>query len=342
LLVLPDEEPILIRVPNAKRKQVLEKAQLFYDEVSQLGENYLEPASELYQWLVKPLEDEIAKRQLDKVDNLLYIMPEGLRLVPVAALYDKENKQYVAQKYSTGFSPSLSLVDTRYRSIKDSPVLAFGASTFQSDQNQTNLPAVNIEVAEIAGTIRQGTFVLDSKFTLKNLQENRQNNPYPIIHLATHADFQPGDYDNSYIQLYDQKLTLDKLRTLGLDKPTVELLVISACRSAFGDREAELGFGGLAAQIGVKSVMASLWYVGDTGTLALMTEFYRDLSETPIKAEALRQAQVDTIEGRVKKVNGQIINTRGTLNLPEESAEMAEDLTHPFYWAPFVLIGNPW
>jgi CHAT domain-containing protein len=73
-----------------------------------------------------------------------------------------------------------------------------------------------------------------------------------------------------------------------------------------------------------------------------MTEFYRDLSETPIKAEALRQAQVDVIEGRVKKVGGQIINTRGNLILPEESAETEEDLTHPFYWAPFVLIGNPW
>jgi CHAT domain-containing protein len=160
--------------------------------------------------------------------------------------------------------------------------------------------------------------------------------------LATHADFQPGELSKSYIQLYNQKIGLNELRELGLNKPTVDLLVISACRSAYGDKDAELGFAGLAVQAGVKSAIASLWYVGDTGTLALMSDFYRQLETAPIKAEALRLAQVDMIEGRLKKQGDEIISTRGAVPLPEEATTAQEDLTHPFYWAAFTMIGSPW
>jgi CHAT domain-containing protein len=77
------------------------------------------------------------------------------------------------------------------------------------------------------------------------------------------------------------------MRQLRWNNPPVELLVLSACKTAIGDQQAELGFAGLAVQANVKSALASLWTVSDTGTLALMTEFYRDLKTAPIKAEAL-------------------------------------------------------
>ena len=339
LLVTEGGESIRVSVPGATRKRVLQVAEQLYKEVSNLGSDYLAPAQQMYQWLIAPIETEL---QAQKIDSLLFIMPVGLRLVPIAALHDRETNQYVAQKYNTGFAPSLSLTATSYRSIKDSPVLALGASVFSPDQNQPELPAVKIEVPLIASEIRDGKFFLDEEFIWSNLQGSRQANPYPIIHLATHADFEAGDLSQSYIQLYDEKLKLNRLRELNLNDPTVELLVISACRSAYGDEEAELGFGGLAVQTGVKTVLASLWYVGDAGTLALMAEFYHQLGTAPIKASALRLAQVAMIEGRVQKEEGELVSFRGSLPLPEESVLGEEDLSHPFYWAAFTMLGSPW
>ena len=337
LAITAEGEPIRVRVPEATREVVLPAAEKLYQQVAELGDDYLDPAQQLYGWLIAPLEDELRARG---IENYVFIMPDGLRLVPLAALHD--GKQYVAQKYSTGFAPSLNLIDYRYRDIKESPVLAFGASEFEDDENQTSLPAVQIEVPLIAQDIRQGKFVLDQEFTLQNLIANREDNPYPIIHLATHADFQPGELSQSYIQLYNEKIGLNELRELGLNQPIVDLLVISACRSAYGDSNSELGFAGLAVQAGVKTAIASLWYVGDTGTLGLMSEFYRQLSTAPIKAEALRSAQVAMIEGKLKKQGNEIISTRGTVPLPAEAGTGEEDLTHPFYWAAFTMIGSPW
>ncbi|NJM87116.1 MAG: CHAT domain-containing protein [Hydrococcus sp. RU_2_2] len=337
LAITAEGEPIRVRIPEANRELVLQTANRFYNRVSNLQDNYLEPSQQLYRWLLAPLEAELQARG---IQNYLFIMPDGLRLLPLAALHD--GKQYVAQKYSTGYAPSLNLIDYRYRNIKESPVLAFGASQFETNQNQSNLPAVEIEVPLIARDIRKGTYVLDKEFTLQNLVENRNDNPYPIIHLATHADFQPGELSKSYIQLYDRKIGLNELRELGLSNPTVDLLVISACRSAYGDRNAELGFAGLAVQAGVKTAIASLWYVGDTGTLGLMSEFYRQLTTAPIKAEALRSAQVAMIEGQLKKQGNEIVGTRGTVPLPAGDTVADEDLTHPFYWSAFTTIGSPW
>ncbi|NJO46515.1 MAG: CHAT domain-containing protein [Oscillatoriales cyanobacterium RM2_1_1] len=110
-----------------------------------------------------------------------------------------------------------------------------------------------------------------------------------------------------------------------------------------GDRQAELGFAGLAVQAGVKSAIASLWYVSDQGTLGLMSEFYTDLRTAPIKAAALRQAQMDMIQGVVRIESGQLVTRRGAVPLPPELADIGtQSLAHPYYWAGFTLIGSPW
>lgn len=164
-------------------------------------------------------------------------------------------------------------------------------------------------------------------------------------HLATHSEFQPGALSHSYIQLWQTKLQLNQLRQLGWNQPPVELLVLSSCRTALGNDEAELGFACFAVQAGVKSALASLWYVSDEGTLGLMTECYRQLRSAPIKAEALRQAQIAMLKGDVQIVQGQLRNTRGgAIQLPIALADRADDhrLSRPYYWAAFTLIGSPW
>ena len=120
-------------------------------------------------------------------------------------------------------------------------------------------------------------------------------------------------------------------------------MVLSACTTAVGDEKAELGFAGLAVQAGVKSALASLWYVSDTGTLALMSEFYQQLKTTSTKAQALQQTQIQMLKGNIRLQRGELLSSRGELTLPPEiAAQENYNLSHPYYWAAFTLIGSPW
>jgi CHAT domain-containing protein len=126
------------------------------------------------------------------------------------------------------------------------------------------------------------------------------------------------------------------------ENPPIELLVLSACRTAVGSPEAELGFAGLAVQAGVKSALASLWYVSDAGTLGLMSQFYENLSQNPIKSQALRQTQIAMLKGELRIENGRLRLSNGeTLPLtPELAAAGNVDLSHPYFWSAFMMIGN--
>jgi CHAT domain-containing protein len=236
--------------------------------------------------------------------------------------------------------PSLSLTDTRYVDVRNLEVLAMGASEF-TDQNP--LPAVPVELATIADKLWQGESFLNSTFTPQRLKTVRNRTPFGILHLATHGEFKSGKPENSYIQFWDTRLSLNQIRELGLSNPPVELMVLSACRTALGDKEAELGFTGLAVQAGVKSALGSLWYVSDEATLGLMTTFYSQLKEVPIKAEALRQAQLAMIRGEVRVENGQLVTPNQIIPLPPKLADLPDrELTHPYYWSAFTLVGSPW
>ncbi|HEY9653571.1 MAG TPA: CHAT domain-containing protein, partial [Coleofasciculaceae cyanobacterium] len=202
---------------------------------------------------------------------------------------------------------------------------------------------VPIELSTITQQLWKGKFFLNAAFTLENLKDQRRQQEFGIIHLATHAEFNPGDPSNSYIQLWNRKLRLDELQELQLSEPPVELLVLSACRTALGNEDAELGFAGSALQAGVDSTLATLWYVSDRGTLALMTDFYRQLSQIPIKSEALQQAQIALIRGNVRIENNRLYYSGKSITLPPEwSKDEVLNLSHPYYWAGFTLVGNLW
>lgn len=337
LVVLPKVPPIRKRVPGITRAQVLKTAQEFRSEVTNLRKprGYRASAEKLYQWLVAPLEADL---QAKEIKNLVFLMDSGLRSLPVAALHD--GRGFLIERYSVGLMPSLALTDTRYQDIRNTKVLAMGATKFTE---QEPLPAVPLELSVITQQLWSGKFFLNEQFTLANLKAQRQQEPFGIVHLATHGEFKPGKPSNSYIQLWNSQLRLDQIRQLGLNNPPADLLVLSACRTALGDEEAELGFAGLAVQAGVKSALASLWYVSDEGTLGLMTEFYGQLAKVPIKAEALQQAQVAMLRGQVKLQGGQLLTTRKEFSLTPELAQLGnKNLSHPYYWAAFTMIGNPW
>ena len=209
--------------------------------------DYLQSSQELYRVLIEPIEAEL---EANDIDILVFSMDSGLRLLPVAALHDGE--QFLVEKYAMATVPSFGLTDTRYVNLKESQILAMGASEF-TEQNA--LPTMPLELETILRNPRQGESFLNEQFTISNFKaQNSRETPFPIIHLGTHAEFKAGDLSDSYIQFYDDKLRIPELQDISTelgwnsDATPVELLVLSACQTAMGDEEAELGFAGLAVQ----------------------------------------------------------------------------------------------
>ncbi|MFB2938300.1 CHAT domain-containing protein [Aerosakkonemataceae cyanobacterium BLCC-F154] len=339
-LITPEGKPVRLPVENVTKSEVLNLARQLQMEVTDGTKlettSYLPPAQALYKLLIAPIE---GKLQEQGIKNLIFIPDAGLRSLPLAALHDGNG--FIVERYSVSLMPSFSLTNPRFYNLKNSTVLAMGASIFKE---QIPLPAVPVELSTIARQLWSGNISLNEAFTVNNLTTQRNAGNFEIVHLATHAEFRPGTPSNSYIQFWDEKLGLDQVRNVKWNEPPVQLLVLSACRTALGDRQVELGFAGIAIQAGVQSALASLWYVSDQGTLALMTEFYEQLKTAPIRAEALRRAQVAMIKGEVIVNKDELEGIGETgITLPPELRQSGKvNFSHPYYWSGFTLIGNPW
>ncbi|MEA5468828.1 CHAT domain-containing protein [Spirulina sp. 06S082] len=337
LVITPSNPPIHRHLPEVTREKAIAVAENFRRTVTNVRRPnaYLDPAQQMYRWLVGSVVEELEERG---VDSLSFVMDRGLRTIPVAALHNGDN--FIIDRYSVGMMPSFFLTAPEYRDIKNRQVLAMGADRFVE---YAPLPAVPTELELISNKIWQGEFYLNEGFTTDNLKKARSQKSFGIVHLATHGEFKSGKAENSYIQFWDEKLPLTRFRELGLNDAQIELLVLSACRTAFGDSDAELGFAGLAIATGVKTAIGSLWYVNDEGTLALMTGFYSQLDSAAIKVEALRQAQLSLLSGETRFENGQLIFPEGSFDLPSELLAKGDRVfNHPYFWSAFTTIGSPW
>ncbi|MEL7035136.1 MAG: CHAT domain-containing protein [Cyanobacteria bacterium J06592_8] len=340
MLVLPNGKTIVKSIPDINLRQLNRLAREFYGEINDPQTTAWPAARKLYDLFISPLELDLKEAG---IDTLLFCLDEELRSLPLAALHD--GKQFLIEKYNFSLIPSLNLTNVSYQGLQDAEVLAMGMSEFE---DQPALPGVPTEVKTITQEIWQGEALLNQDFTLENLQKKRNQKSFEIIHLATHANF--NSQQDSYIQFWDDKLSLDQLRELQWYKqPQVELLVLSACRTALGNNqeaETEMGFAGLAYRAGVKSALASLWRVSDLGTLGLMVEFYEQLKSSPIKAEALRKAQLALLRGEVRMEGDSLQQTLRSTSLPTPltltQSTSTQDFSHPYYWAGFTMIGSPW
>jgi CHAT domain-containing protein len=325
--------PKLDQVSKTFRREVSDPANLG-------SKNYLQSSQQLYNWIIRPLDADL---KVKGVDTLIFVMDEGLRAIPVAALHD--GSQFLVEEYNLSIIPSFSLTDTRYQSIRGTEMLGMGIT--ESVEGLSALPSVGVELPTLTQKVWQGQSFLNETATLDQLTQLSQQKQFDIIHLATHAEFNSGNFNRSFIQLWDQKVGFADLRQVAdgakwAETPTIELLVLSACSTALGSKDAELGFTGLALQTGIKSVLGSLWYVSDEGTLALMGEFYDQLNKAPIKSAALREAQLSMLNGEtvledniVKFANGLAVSLPNTTGVLRNN-----DYRHPYYWSSFTLVGN--
>ena len=342
VLITPSGEPIVRDLYDVPEDVLSQAVDDFHLEMHG-GKSGMFAAQRLHSWLIEPFEADYLEKE--GIDTILFCLGNGLRSLPIAALFDGES--FLLEKYSSTRIPAFNLIQTEYSPINQKQVLAMGASEFQE---LSPLPAVSAELDNVLSAWEtaqpshpKSHAFLNESFTLANLKQQLDTESPDIVHLATHAIFKPGSPDSSYIQLWNEPLKLNHIRDVNWQNPSVELLVLSACRTAIGDDEAELGFAGMTLQSGAKSALASIWNVSDAGTLALMSEFYQQMANASTKAEALRQAQLKMLRGEVKVADRKLQLSRGEVQLPPElNLEEASDLSSPYYWAAFTMVGSPW
>ncbi|VEP15973.1 conserved hypothetical protein [Hyella patelloides LEGE 07179] len=302
---------------NSQEEQIIKKS-----EQDALQEDLLPLAQEIYNWLIQPAE---ATLEANNVETLVFVLDGPLRSIPMALLHDGE--QYLIEKdYNVALTSGLQLTNPQPLQQQDIRVLAAGTTSDFPEYDFPPIPQVETELNEIKAVFADSDILLDEAFTKESLQQKLAATDYPVVHLATHGQF-GSTSEQTFIlsgsptegeRLINVKQLDQLLRTRNFRRSPIELLVLSACNTAEGDNQAILGLAGVAVRAGAQSTIATLWGANDDATAELMGYFYRNLSENVdiSKAKALRQAQLDLL---------QIENS---------------PYSHPYYWAPFVLVGN--
>lgn len=273
----------------------------------------LPPAQKVYDWLIRPIEAEL---ETSNIKTLVFVLDGFLRSLPMSVLHDGE--KFIIEKYNIALTPSLQLFESR--NLPPQQLKALTGGLTQPRQGFSALPAVETEIARISKLIKNQT-LLNEQFTRPQVQNKIESAPFSVIHLATHGQFS-SKAEDTFLLTWKNRINVKDLGKW-LKNPSsnlrnrqpIELLVLSACQTAKGDNRAALGLAGVAVRSGARSTLATLWSVQDKSTADLVTEFYRVLTQDGInKAQALRQAQLSLLKN--------------------------PKYQHPYYWSPFVLVGN--
>ncbi len=330
------------------------------------GSPFEGPGSEVFRWLVRPV---VPLLDAGGITTLVYVPDGVLRLLPLAALWDGE--RFLVERYSVVTVPGLTLLDpaplvrgrmvslmagmsepgpviydlprnfwhalrfasarkpnrgvrgitveTAHLASPETPV--DGSSGAPEDMEQFKralaLPGVEKEIERLSRQL-PGTVLFNEAFQREHFSMELQGHDYRVVHIASHGFF-GGAPEQNFIMTYDKRLDMDALGALIRPKQLaarpVELITLSACQTAEGDDRSPLGISGVVLKSGARSALGSLWPVSDDAAQELLPGFYGHLeAERATKAEALRQAQMDLMK--------------------------QDRFRHPFYWSPFILVGN--
>jgi CHAT domain-containing protein/tetratricopeptide (TPR) repeat protein len=312
-------------------------------------------AQDLYNVLIAPIEKDLQGAQ---ARTLVWSLDDVLRYVPLAALYD--GKQYLVERYR-----SVVITTASVGNLKDQPQVgrwrgvAMGVS-----KDYDGLGELKAVPDELDSVVRSdttpgshgpvlGTILLDDSFTERGMETALDEHP-PLVHIASHYVFHVGDDTKSYLLLGGKDtggqgfhLTLAGLRDdQRMDFQGIELLTLSGCQTAVGSnasdgREID-GLGITAQRKGAKAVVATLWEVDDASVGLLMATFYRLWVTTPgiTKAEALQQAQLALLNGSAVPAGTSQVSAAAASSVSASQQRPALQYANPYYWAPFILIGN--
>ncbi len=328
-IILPEHLEVILALPGGKLshynnlvsqvelEQTVEQLRRYIKEPDRLRDVQL-LTNKIYGWLIEPFRQDLAEQQ--QIQTLVFVLDGVLQNIPMAVLYDGEN--YLLEKYAIALTPGLRLINPEKESINH---IALGGGVSQTRQIQdrqfTPLENVQTELSSMQSLVK-GKTLLNDQFTQGNLVSQLNENPFSIVHLATHGQFS-SDPNNTFILLWDRLMNIKDFsnilhnRNQARSRP-IDLLVLSACETATGDKRATLGLAGMAVRTGARSTLATLWQVNDESTSTLMSKFYRYIENNKNynKAEALRLAQLELWQNQER------------------------DWQIPAFWAAYVLIGN--
>jgi CHAT domain-containing protein len=347
-LVMPNRVNLILMTAQAQKAYVrpIPETELnrlianWRQKLNRVSEDPRPLGKKLFDLLMPP--DLVRDLQASSARTLMWSLDGALRYVPVAALYD--GNRYLLESYNVTLFTLGS-----YAHIQDRPMPQWRVSGLGVSQAHDNFPALPGVIEELRAVVRvvgaeggalPGEVKLDGAFTRDALRDLRRQ--WPVVHVASHFNFLPGSGAGSYLLLGDgSHLTMSELRASNNLFGGVDVLTLSACNTGMSDARADgkevESFSVLAQRQGAKSVIASLWPVADASTAVLMKNFYRMRQEHPDlpKIEALRRAQIELLRGTA----GSATQERGLIHQDADNGGRG-DWSHPFYWAPFVLIGN--
>jgi len=269
----------------------------------------------VYDWLIKPVSDCL---QNSGIKNLVFILDGPLRTIPMSALYD--GKQFLVKKYAVSLVLGLEVRDPVPLNHSTLKVLAASLTEPPEGFKQyARLTNVNRELDEIQKSGASVTFIRDQNFTKTAFNKKLNQDSFQVVHLATHGQF-GANRKNTYLLAADGKIEVEQLsglfrnRRATQTKP-VELLILSACKTAAGSDRAVFGIAGTTVQAGARSAIAGLWSLADVSSVQFTQTLYQYLGQPGVtRSEALRQAQLALLKDR--------------------------RYAHPRYWAPYVLVGS--
>jgi len=319
---------------------------------SDLAHRYRPGAEQLYDWLVRPFEAELAAQG---VEDLLFVHDGILRSIPMGALHD--GQQFLVERYGLAHTPSLALLKAPTSSssrpekaLTNSRILAFGLTEATTVEPRlagpssevllsllrsgvtrqsffASLPAVRQELTGLQSIAPQTQVFYNQDFTRDRLQ-SALNDPATsptILHLATHARFGFDARETFLVTGETEPVTLNELYQMlqaanqaAPQNALLDLIVLTGCETAAGSDRDALGIAGVALHAGASSAVASLWQVDDAATAELVVSFYQQLNQGESKATALQLAQQTWLRD----------NPTGLYS-------------HPGYWAALVMVGQP-
>ncbi|PSB53097.1 hypothetical protein C7B67_04355 [filamentous cyanobacterium Phorm 6] len=320
-IILSDRLEVILSIPGKPlRRYATKKSQAELETAFRQAKNVIRPAAFprdrlppvqlVYDWLIRPAEADLTA---SGIKTLVFVLDGYLRNLPMAVLHDGE--KFLVEKYNIALAPGLQLLAPK--PLSQVKLKVFTAALSEARQGFSALPGVTQEVQQIAAQM-PASGLLNQDFVSGRLHDRLKALSYPIVHLATHGQFSSNAAD-TFIVTWDEKVNVKEFDRLlrvrtGENQQPIELLVLSACETASGDSRAALGLAGAAIRSGARSTAATLWQVNDESTAIFMTEFYRQLANAKSKAEALRNAQLTLLQNR--------------------------EYQNPYFWAPFVLVGN--
>ncbi|MEQ8995666.1 MAG: CHAT domain-containing protein [Coleofasciculus sp. B1-GNL1-01] len=340
-IILPNHLDVILKLPGqdnlrhyahqgiseAQVDQAVEQLRLDLTKRSTSISEIKQDAAQLYDWLIRPFEADLDPANSDNptVKTLVFVLDGSLRNVPPSTLYDGE--KYLIERYAVALTPGLQLLEPKPLSRENFRGLIAGTTNAPSFEQEgfSTLDNVANELAGIQQQITLNQILENQDFVKENIRNQINMASFNLVHIATHGKFSSNPQQTFLLDWSGRINVQDLDSLLRTNEPNhtsaIELLVLSACETATGDKRAALGLAGIAVRAGARSTLATLWQVNDASTAEFMQRFYQQLKEPQLsKAEALRQTQIAF--------------------LTEYPDNPDKDYLRPYHWAPFILIGN--